>query len=667
MNNSSPYISYSPIHNDPNDTALMLHRYNRAKDADTENRQRGLRNMAAYLNDLLPSYLKNALHREERVEQNFNILMYIIRGHVGNVLMNWFDPKFVGRQDESLDAIESLTKVYMSQKEFYNYKASAMSCYENGYIYRGVEQLMLDRPSSNPREWGLKFVSMRPDLVTFDPNVNGDTISRDSREAWITHFMDPSKIIRIFGLPSNNVEKELLLRLQKDSKEAPAYDMPTRDLYHNLDIQKYGTNCRVVEWLHIEYEKKTVEYLIDGTLIPSSGYEIGTIEDVMFKTEWASQNGYPLSSENILTMQDNVPVLYSTSFMPDHGVMLDDRKDFRQLDGKLPLYAWSFIQKNGMSFGLADYLWDIQQDFNKREIAKTKIITKTPIAGKPWIRRDMFDSAREFDSALKNYTDPSIPLVIPENAPPVPQGFGIVPGAQFPPSILEDQNFKLALSERIGMLPPALQGRSERSADTGAAIGRKVIEANVMMKQESTTIIQHENDKHEDWVKLAVKLFGHPININRQFQSADGKDVTIINEAVGIDAAGNTITRNNIASLSRINVIISQAKENDFVSQIRLEKAIGGLQVMPPSQTNSLHRAAMEYTIVNNLDFSTDEERERAKRLSDLQLQIVEKDATIKLKMLDAQLQGNMQQGPPTEQMQQSGGPKESPLGNISQ
>ena len=672
MNSVAPYISSGVFRKDPNDTAMMLHRFHQAKDADWENRRRGLRNMAAYLNDILPNYLKNAMYRENRMEQNFNLIMFIIRGHVGNVLMNWFDPKFVGRQDEPLDAIEALSKVYLAQKEYYNYKASAMSCYENGYVYRGIEQLMLDRPSSNPRSWGLKFVSMRPDLIVLDQNVNGDALSRTAQEAYIIHYMSPSKVIRIFGLPTSSVEREMLLRLRDESKEAPAFDAPTRTLYDNIDQLKYGTNYRIIEWLHIEYVKRVVQYLKNGTPLPSSGYEIGTLEDVIFKKNWAASYGFELSDDMILTMKDDVPCMYTTTFMPEFGILLDDRKDFRQLNGHLPLYAWSFIQKNGMSFGLVDFEWDIQQDFNKREMAKTKIITKTPIAGKPWIRKDMFESDTEFDNALKNYTDPSVPLVIPENAPPVPQGFGILPGAQFPPSILEDQNFKLALSERIGMLPPALQGRSERSADTGVAIGRKVVEANIMMKQESTTIIQHENDKHEDWVIMATKLFGHPINVNRVFQSADGKEKTVINEAVGIDAVGNTIMRNNLANLKRVNVIISQAKENDFISQVRLEKAVGSLNVMPASETNTLHRAALEYSVVNSQDFGTDEDRERVKRLSDLQLEIVEKDAMLRLRMIENQMQGpppgTEKGGPPTaSQGQAMEGPAQPPAGQERQ
>ena len=375
--------------------------------------------------------------------------------------------------------------------------------------------------------------------------------------------------------------------------------------------------------------------------------------------EWAAQNGIELSEDMILTMSDNVPCLRNTVFAPDLGILLDDRKDFRQLDGKLPLYSWSFMQKNGMSLGLVDFEWDIQQDFNARELAKTKIITKTPIAGKSWLRRDMFgDDDKKYQEAVDNYNDPSVPLEVPELAPPVGEGFGIIPGAQIPPSILQDETFKLNLSERIGMLPPALQGRSERTSDTGIAIGRKVVEANTMMKHESETIIQHENDKHEDWVKVAVKLFGNPVNMNRPFTSKDGKSSVVINEVVGIDSVGNTVMRNHIGSLKRVNVVISQTKENDFVTQIRAEKSVASLQAMPPSESNILTRGAIEHALVTSMDYSTDEEKDNASRLADMQLEILEKTGRVQLQNLDQQLSPK-QPAAPGDQPVQGGVPEQ--------
>lgn len=638
INGSAPYVAVDMAKKPADEIMMHLNRFNQAKDADWDNRRRGLRNMASYCNDIVPNHLKNALNRENRKEQNFNILTYLIRAHVGNVLMNWFDPKFNGRNEEPQDAVEALSKIYLANKEYYNYKASARSCFENGYIYRGIEYLTIDRPTSNPRTWGLKFVSLRPDLVILDPNVYTDNISRDSKEAWLIHYLNPTKIINIFGQPKRPIERDILLRLQKDSIEGPMFQAPTRDLFDNVDRHKFGSNYRVIEWMHIEYEKQTKQFLRNGIQLPQTDYEVGTIEDVALKKEWAISNGIELSDDMIITTENNYPCMYTTSFAPDLGILLDHRKDFRQLDGHLPIYVWSFLQKNGMSFGLVDYLWDIQQDFNKREMAKTKIITKTLVADKPWIRRDMFDSEDDFNAAVKNYTDPSIPLVIPENAPPVPEGFGSIRASQIPPSILQDETFKMQLAERVGMVPPALQGRSERQADSGVAIGRKVIEANVMMKQESESIIQHENDKHEDWTKLAIRLYGHPINMNRLFQSGDGKDRTVINELVGFDPVGNPVVRNNIGALKRVNVIISQTKENDYVSQARREMAVGALQSMQPNENNTLTRAAFEYTLATNMDTSTDEERERVKRLADKQLQIVEGNADIMLLGIQNQL-----------------------------
>ena len=634
----SPYIIAGGIEKDPNGIIDMNHRFQQAKATDYQDRLRGIRNMNAYLNDALPQYLKSALQAENRQEQNFNLLLFIIRGHVGNVLMNWFDPKFVGRQNESAEALDALSDIYLSQKELYNYKASAASCYENGYVYRGVEQLIIDKPNSNPRNWGIKFVNHRPDMVVLDQMVYDDKISRHAKEAWIIHYFTPSRIIRTWGMPNTSTERDILLRLQRDEFKAAAFDKPTRKLYDTVESARYGHSYQVVEWQHIEYEKKVRRFLKNGIEMPDSGYEIGTLEDISFVQQWAQARGIELSDDMVLTFKDDVPCMYNTPFIPDLNILIDNRKDFRQLDGCLPLYAWSFTQKNGVSLGLVDYEWDVQQDFTKRELAKTKLITKTPIAGKPWIRRDMFENKDDFDDAVDNYTDSSVPLIIPESAPPVPEGFGFIQGTQFPPSILQDETFKLMLAERIGMLPPALQGRSERTSDTGVAIGRKVVEANTMIKQESESIIQHENDKHEDWLKMAIKLFGSSVNMNRMFQSMGGKKKTVINEPIGTDENGKMIVRNDIGSLTRVGVIITQAKENDFVSQIRMEKAVAGLQAMIPSDTNTLNRAAMEYTIVTSNDYATDEDRERSKRIADLQLEIVETKGKLDLKVLKSQL-----------------------------
>lgn len=661
----APYVTSNMKKAAPDDVACYINRFNTARDADRENRLRGVRNTAAYLNDLVPQHLKAALIEDGRASQSFNILFPIIQGHVGNVLMNWFDPKFVPREDDPIDATEALAKVYLANKEYYNYKASAKTCFENGYVYRGVEMLEVHKPTQNPRTWGIGFKSLRSDHVTFDPNVYSDRIHRDSKEAWITHFLSPKKIIQTFQGPKNDVERDLLLRLQRDEAKALSYDLPTNLLYDMADQARLGSNYRVVEWLHIENERVVRQFLRTGVELPQTGYAIGSMEDTAHKQQWAASFGIELNDDMVFSTQEWKPVLYTTTFCPDLGIVLENRKDFRQLNGHLPLYCWSFVQKNGMSLGLADYLWDILQNFNARQLAKTKIITKSMVGGKPYFREDMFSGDPErLAQAIEDFTDVSKPLVIPEDAPPVPESFGIVRGEQVPPSILQDENFLMLLSERIGMLPPALQGRSERSADTGIAIGRKVIEANVMMKSESDSVVQYENDKATDWVKMAIRLYGHPVNMNRGFQSADGETHVTINEFAGYDPAGNEVIRNNISQLKRVNVIICQTKENDFISQARIEKAIGALQAMPPSESNMLTRASFEYTLATNMDHSTDEERERVKRLADKQLEIVEKNASLTLLNLEMQLQ-SMQGGAPGGQggSPEGGSPQGRPVG----
>ena len=622
----------------PEDFANYMHIYNGQKEADRSNRQRGMRNVSGYLNDLVPNSLKNSLAQEGRSTQNFNLLQYIIRGHVGNALMNWFDPKWSPGEDDPIDAVTALATMYTKQKELHNYKAATRSVLTDGYNYCGVEELVVVRPSSNPRSWGVGFKHRRKELVIFDQNVYSDRISRDSQQCHIISYISPDMMLRIYP----HAEREILMACLDMEKRAPMFDAPSQDLFANADRHKLGSNLQVVEWLHIKHNKVQRRFLKNGIQMPETGYHFGSVEDIALTQSWGTRNGIDITDDMVVTITDWMPVLWTTSFCPSLGIMLENRKDFRQLidaegKGHIPLYGWAFEQKNGLFIGLTDYLWDTCQDFNNREMAKTKTITKSMISDKMWIRADTYEGDEEkLNETASNMTDGSIPIILPENAPPAERCFGTIKASQVAPSILQDENFKMAFAEKIGMLPPALQGRSERQADSGVAIGRKVMEANVMMKPESESIIQHENDKHEDWTVIAIKLFGHPVQMNRKISSADGKDITIINELVGFDAAGNEIIRNNIGSLKRTSVVISQAKENDYIAQLRRETTVAGLQAMPPSDTNTLFRAGMEYGVATNMEFTSDEERDRIKRLADKQLAIVEAMADQQLAQLQA-------------------------------
>lgn len=617
----------------------FLSQYQKARDADNPDHLRGVRNMMGYMGIEGSQYSDNQLSDlkwDGRFPQTYNFMQYLVRGHGGNVMMNWVDPKFVSHGDNDIDTMESISKIWYSQKELYNYKASAMTTYENGYIYRGIEELVIDKPTSNPRDFGLKFETVRPDMMIFDPSNFTDRISRNARKCWKIPYLTPEQMIDIYP----NAKDGILNALVKEVKNnGETYEQTDGETFKTLDQNKVGSKYQVVEYYHLE-PQKVRNHFSGPVMLPDSPFPFNSDEDIAFKQAFAVSNGFIIDPDNLVTITSTKEVLWVTTFVPSLGIILEDRKDERQLNGHLPFYTWAYIQKNGKSIGLVDLLWDLQQDFNKREMHKTKIITETPVAGKTWVSEQVAEGNvdKSIEEVVSELTDSSKPLVLPAGLP-ANSMFGVLQGTQVPSAILQDESFKLELANRIASLPLAMQGVTERSGESGIHLGRKVIEGNIMQRMPMEWILQHENDKAEDWVLMVPHVYGGMHNLNRVLKLNGGKDEIILNEMVGTDERGMPVIRNNLSNLDRIEVLITQTKENDFLKQARREIDVAALTAMPPSPTNTNVRAQFEGNLAMNMDFANDEERERTE--SAVKKSIMVADLTTDLQIKQLQLQIN--------------------------
>jgi hypothetical protein len=649
--------------------ATFLQEFDRAKTVDNDDRVRGIRNTMAYLSlnsGQWPEEIMHELKLAGRNPNQYNFLQYLIRGHGGNLLMNWVDPTFQLRDSGPLDAVEALGKIWYANKEQNNYKADSISCYEDGYCYRGVQELRIKRPSRNPRDWSIEFPCIRSDLVIFDPHNLTDRISRNAKRAWKMGMYTAGEMIRIWDHRGDDI---LRAQYRMDKKEGDRFERIDLDKFESLDYPQMGNSWMVVEKLWIRDMRVKTRYLSTNGIpdlfnpIPDFGAKMGSPEDVMLIQDWAARNGYGLDGLDVMELTDWQPVNWITTMAPHLGIMLEDRKDERQLNGHLPLYAWSFIQKRGKSVGLVDLLWDVQQDFNKRQMAKTKGLTQTPIWGKTVISEDIVDenSDRTLEQVVAEANDCSKPLVAPSGLP-IDRLFQVMQGTNIPSGLLQDEGFKLELADRIASLPMAMQGIMSRSGQSGLHFGRSVIEGSVMQRMPTEWIHQHENDKAEDFVIMGIKLFGSRAQVNREFRYNKGREAVRINEFVGYDADGKEQWRNDISKLKRVEVIIGQTSENQFMQQARAEAASAALQSIPPTPENAPLRASFEVELALNMQHKDDESKERTNRLTNMYLQLVEAGAQARL----AQIQGAAQQmGAPPGGQPGAAPPGEMPMDQL--
>lgn len=633
---------------------MRLQEWRRATEATAADHRRGVRNLMAFCGlgyDAWDADLATAVKYEGRDPKTYNFAPHLIEGVAGNLIMNWFDPKFVSCMGDNLDQWAFLQNVWYANKDYYKYKASSMRCIRYGMIWRGIEEIEIDRPSPDPRTWGVKFTTVRPDFFMVDPSVVSDNITRDAKRCWKHSYLRPIDMLMLFPEAEDDIRRRLVDMAKQAKGYGEMWDEIEIGTFRNFDLKKLGSKFLCIEDFHIENEKE-VRYI--HTLTNSQMPQ----ESIDARKDWAAQRGIELTDDTVLAFAEWTPTLRVTTLCKDLGVQLEDKKDFRQLDGHLPFYMWSFLQIAGKSIGAMDVLIDPLQDINKREAAKQKIITQSPIAGKTILHPDLFgNSQNRQESAVADMTDASKPIIADEDADFRRTLWGTIPGVQIPGALLQDETFKIDLLSRLVRLPPAMQGFSESSRESGVLLGRKVIEGSVLQRLPMEFLIQHEQDKAEDWVKMAIKIYGGDVNINRGFYDAGGNVVTKLNVPIGYDENGDMIMQNDIARIGRVNVIIAQSKENDYLKQAKREITVAELQAMAPTDFNILSRTIVENELVQSLDVIDSEQKRRIDESTKISYDLALESMYVKLaqaKLMRQQTEMQVQQLQ-QPQMQQPG------------
>jgi hypothetical protein len=620
---------------------------------DNPDRIRGIRNTAAYGGLYYSQWDSELIYNllgQRRSPEQYNLLNYFVQGLAGNYIANWYDPRFVPMRDEDIDTMKSYQESYYICKDNFGYKDEAMKNIVRGLCYRGIEEVFIDR-SVNPNG-DIRFRNRREDMTIF-PTVLGDDISGGAQECWNISYLDPWTMMAMFDYAKDPILSKLAEMAKKRGKVFERLDFTT---FADPNMKRqFGDKWLIYEHLHLDLEKKTKQIdQLSGLTVPSVPVEM--------QKEWAAKNGVDLAlSENLgmlvgVTTYDKV--LWCTTRCPDLHITLENRIDERQI-GRLPLFAWSFLTMGGKSIGMVDLLWDVQQTFNKVQVAKRQYLTQTP-KGKPVINEDAFMGKNDYKKrAISEWSDPSKPMMLPGGAPPASQVISQLPNQEPPQALYSSEQMLLELANLIARLPPAMQGRSERTNESGILYGRKVIEGQIQQRIPLQTIERHEHDKAVAWVKLGMVVFGGKNNYNRDFVAEAGQRKVTLNIDEGFGDNGQRNLRNDVTAIEMPNIIVSMSKENDYAKQLNREMDAAVLQAMNQSQdpSNLESKAIMESRLIQASDFTDSSEKKSVEEAMQRRLQLVAlqmENATLAAQdqnnMLKAKLSGKLppQNKPPS-------------------
>jgi len=625
--------------------------FKRMKDADAVNRMRGIRNTMATAN------IQGSMFNSEEIDElvrggsnvdGFNLFAKHLRGVAGSFLSNWYDPKFSSASDDGVspDTLKMLEEVYLSDKDLNGYKSSSRQCIWDGLTYRGVEEIVINRPVlSDPRTWNIGFRPVRAETIIFDPANNENSISRNSENCVKFSYYSQNKIEKMYPHKRDAIREADARMVMGDFDD-------TGDIYNAIldgDKRSRNNQWQVVEYYHIENEKtKQRVYVPTWTPIPDFGFKIDSPEDRVSLMAWGVENGLSTKEENIVEVEEIIPVLYVEIWIPELNVILDSGKDERQLGGHLPFYAWSYMEIMGTSIGLVDSLWSSVKDFNAREKQKTKWLEKTPV-DKTVLHPNLYgNNSEKGRKIIEEFSDGSKPIIADADLPVGVMQHYIYQtrGGSIPAAISHDETFKLSLMNEISGLTPAMQGLTERTGESGNLFARKVIEGSIQQKLPQESLAQHEHDKAGDWLKLVPFVYGGAANYNRKFRKAGTRDFVMANEFLGYREDGSAIVKNDLSIIERVEVTIGKSNESDFSKQMAREYDLEMLKVIRLSQTNSEMIAVIENNLARNMSFTSDDEKRRMEDAIKRREELEKIQAEARIEGMDAKIaEANMQEG----------------------
>lgn len=575
-----------------------------------------------------PFELREKFKKEGRNPFEGNIIRQKVDGLAGSIIKNFFDINFEPVDGELSDLTQNLKELLLIDKELTNWNTSYSQLVVDGLIHLGVEEMYIDFKFSPYGNIGFRPIA--PNHIILDSNWLSNN-AYDLKRAFKVAYLTPMEIKEIYKTKSEEIDNFVKMK----SGKATTFDHGDKlqGVLHSGLNENYGDQYRVIEYHHMEREKKTIEIITaTGDVVPE-----GTDQ---FKQEWAILNNIDLS-EGVMSKSFDVDVYYTTSICPSLSktLILEDKQGLIQI-GRLPFFPWSCGRINGINSGIPDLLKSIQQTYNFRESLLDYSIS-TSAAGFTFIDPDIVGGdAGKMREVEDNWNKPKARMWSEPGA--VASGrefFKQLPTNKMDYSVVQEITRMIDMADRISKQPAAMDARSEGSEETGILYARKQLQAEVTLTLLTKSLEQHWNDKGEAYFLTAKRLYS---GIYRKFHSMGNKKTIELNIPV-ITPSGTKI-ENDISMLPRMKVIVSLSPEG--VTTRSIDRSINTELLRVIGVENPISRAQAVKNVMSTLDNSKTE-RKQFEEASELEFQLAKETVItniLNLKSQQMQIQMQLQQ-----------------------
>ena len=640
----------------------ILDMYNNAVNFNTSalDRESEMWNLYSGIDDSqYPSEVLNTMRKEGRNPFQGNFVRQKVDGLAGSIIKNFFDISFEPVNGEHSDKTRYLKELMLIDKELLDWNKSYRETVIDGLVHLGVEEMYIDFRYSPLGNIG--FRRIMPGHIIIDPHWLSSN-AWDLKKVWKTAYLTPEEIKEIYKTKSEEIDTYI----QMNKGRAINYDNgdQTKGFPHFEHSETYTDKYRVIEYHHIEKEKKKVEIVVsNGMIVPEGPDEL--------KREWAIVNGVDLS-DGVITREEEIDIYYVTSICPSISryLVLEDKQALIQI-GRLPFFPWSCARINGKNSGIPDLLKSVQQTYNYRESMLDYMIS-TSARGFHLIDPLVVDNDEQKKQALvDNWNKSSGKMFSAPGA--ISSGREFVkelPRTNIDYNIVNELNRMIDVADLISKQPAAMDARSEGSEESGILYARKQLQAEITQTILLKSLEQHYNEKGEGYLLLAKQLYS---GVYRDFYVLGSGEKIELNRPT-ITPSGEVID-NDISTLPRMKVIVSQSPEG--VTTRDVDRAINTELLRVVGEFSPINRALAVKNVMKTLN-NAKEERKQYEEASALEYELAKENTITQiLQLKTAQMQMQMQLSsamqPPmpgmgTEQSQQNnavGNPASTMQGNL--
>ena len=480
-----------------------------AVSANRADHERGLAIWKAYFaisGQQYPTKELQQLSEEDRYPYQFNFLTPKTQTYAGAIISDMPDINWVPVEGQKSTGTEAIRHSYYADKEQCNWMFALIKLVEAGLVHNGWVEMVESKKHSPLGNIGLEFVPFG--RLIPDPYWKTDN-DRDMKQCWKSVYMSPEQIKWKYKVNNEQLDARIREQQRLGLQKPPHNGAETRNRFE----ETVGQEFQVIEnsWLEMVRKKRLVG--VKYTDIGPQVIPFPPTDDREIIQNYAAFNGIDMMDIIDKPIPYEDVVAHKTAICPSisNEMILYDGKCRVQVKG-LPYFHYSYQRYNSRNKGLAETIYDLQHNINKRMMTETELIEKAN-GGATLYNQNMFDNDAKQKKFQQNRNKPGYTDFVDLDG--IKQTHIEIGPNQFPNQL--NNQIQLIMSNFLGLISGVSDAMSSESAseDSGILYERKLQMNKISMTLTDRIIKQLMNNIGEAYFyqwKITYAGFQREIN-----------------------------------------------------------------------------------------------------------------------------------------------------------